>query len=69
MTALMTVLTATALIAGVSAANARGQQATGAELDWQLSHQIATRPVYAFASTPHHRVVVLSQRDFQLEGR
>ena len=69
MKALMTALTVTALIAGVGAANARDQQATGAELDWQLSHQVATHPVYAFAPTSRHRGEVPSQTDFQLEGR
>ncbi len=55
MKGLVTALTAATLLADVSAANAGDPQATGAELDWQLSRQVATRPVYAFAPPPRPR--------------
>jgi hypothetical protein len=69
MKTLITALAMTALIGGVSAANAAGRQATGAELDYQLSQEVAGNGAYASARTPGHTVVVPTQHDFQLQGR
>ena len=55
MKTLLTVLTATTLIAGVTAANA-DQQATDDAVSNALSHRLATPSAYASAPAGHARV-------------
>ena len=73
MKTLITALALTATIAGVSNAYAWDQQATGAEMDYQLSREVAVPSAYASAGSPRHVVKApsqaTSQEDFQLEGR
>jgi hypothetical protein len=68
MKTLLTALTLTALIAGVSAANAADPQTTGVEIDYQLSKEMAGSPAYASARVLGHTVSV-SNHDVQLQGR
>jgi hypothetical protein len=74
MKTLITALAMTVLVAGIGAANAADQQATGAEMDYQLSKEVAGSPAYASAREPGHIVTgkivaVPLQDDFQLQGR
>jgi len=77
MKTLLTALALTATIAGVGNAYAWDQQATGAEMDYQLSRHVAVPSAYASAGNPRHVVTTPrqapnrapSQEDFQLEGR
>jgi hypothetical protein len=69
MKTLITALALTTMIAGVNSAYAWDQQATGAEMDYQLSREVAVPSAYASAGTPRHVVTAPSQEDFQLEGR
>ena len=72
MKTLITVLTLTTLVAGVSAANA-DQQATDDAVDYALSQRMATPSAYASARTPVSHVRANSTNrsgyDFQLQGR
>jgi len=75
--ALLTAATMTALIAGVTTANAWDRQATGAEMDYALSKQAAGQDfgsAYASVRVPghirtHNAVVPTGGSDFQLQGR
>jgi hypothetical protein len=78
--AMLAVAAVTALTAGTTPAKAWDQQATGAEMDSELSHAAAGNYAYAprHRSGPYARAygpahiyndVGASQRDFQLEGR
>jgi len=74
MKTLIAALALTATIAGVGNAYAWDQQATGAEMDYQLSREVAVPSAYASARSPRHivtapSVTAPSQEDFQLEGR
>ena len=73
MKTLIAALALTTMIAGgVSSAYAFDQQATGAEMDYQLSREVAVPSAYASAGNPRHVVTApsqTSQEDFQLEGR
>jgi hypothetical protein len=66
MKTLVGALTAVALLAGVGAANAIDQQATGVEIDNALSHEVASPGAYASARLPGR--VVASPTDFQAQG-
>ena len=67
MKSLITALTMTVLIAGVGAANAADRQATGAEMDYALSQEVAAPSAHASARIQQRPVQ--AQEDFQLEGR
>lgn len=72
MKTLIAALALTTMIGGVSSAYAFDQQATGAEMDYQLSREVAVPSAYASAGTPRHVIASpsqTSQEDFQLEGR
>jgi hypothetical protein len=70
MKTLIAALALTTMVAGVSNAYAWDQQATGAEMDYQLSREVATPSAYASARAEHRAPIAApSQEDFQLEGR
>lgn len=73
---LITAAAMTALIAGVTTAQAWDQQATGAEMDYELSQKTLGNydGAYASARVPgrirtHHATVPSESSDFQLQGR